>query len=232
MFQKPQEDLKTALGQCFWIGIDGTAANYPSTAEIFKNLMPGGIVLFLRNIESIDQVQRLNADLQEKCAMPLFRAIDQEGGTVERLPALIGTIPPAMAFSAARNKRLIHKVHGAHARILGHLGFNVNFTPVVDLALAGTDNGLGTRCFSDDPYEIVKYARETIRAHEKSEIMTCGKHFPGLGDTDHDSHFDLPTVPRPWKKILREDLYPYKKLLHDLPFIMIDLPPDGLILSL
>lgn len=221
-FNRAQEDLKTALGQCFWIGIDGTRGDYPSTAEIFKTFTPGGIVLFLRNVESFDQVQKLNVELQEKSSIPLFIAVDQEGGTVERLQALIGTIPPAMAFTASRSRRLIHKVHGAHARLLRELGFNVNFTPTLDLALTTADNGLGTRCFSDDPKTIAKYARELILAHEKSGIMTCGKHFPGLGDTDRDSHFDLPTVPRSWKKLLREDLFPYKKLLKDLAFLMIN----------
>jgi beta-N-acetylhexosaminidase len=219
---RTHEDLKTALGQCFWIGIDGTSADVPSTMEIFKTFKPGGIVLFLRNVESIDQVRKLNADLQQMAEIPLFIAIDQEGGTVERLQALIGTIPPAMSFSAARNKRLIRKVHGTHSRILNQLGFNVNFTPVLDLALTFADNGLGTRCFSDRPKEIAKYAKEVINAHEKHGILVCGKHFPGLGDTDRDSHFDLPTVPRPWKQIQREDLYPYKKLLASLPFIMIN----------
>jgi beta-N-acetylhexosaminidase len=221
-FKKAQEDLKIALGQCFWIGLDGISADFPSTVEIFRNFCPGGIVLFLRNIESIDQVKRLNSDLQGKSRIPLFIAIDQEGGTVERLHMLIGSIPPAMAFSAARSKRLIRKVHTLHAQILHQLGFNVNFTPTLDLALSAADNGLGTRCFSDDPKSIVKYAREVIRAYEESGVQICGKHFPGLGDTDRDSHFDLPTVPRPWKQILREDLFPYRKLLRILPFIMVN----------
>jgi beta-glucosidase-like glycosyl hydrolase len=127
-----------------------------------------------------------------------------------------------MAFSSADNRRLVQKVHGPHARILRELGFNVNFTPTLDLALTNADNGLGTRCFSDDPAVIVKYAREMIAAHEKAGVLISGKHFPGLGDTDRDSHFDLPTVPRAWKKILHEDLYPYKKLLKHLPFIMVN----------
>lgn len=222
IFREANGDLQTALGQCFWIGIDGTSADYTSTVEIFKTFQPGGIVLFLRNVESIDQVRNLNAGLQEMSKIPLFIAVDQEGGTVERLHEVIGTIPPAMAFSAARSRRLIHKVHEPHARILKHLGFNVNFTPTLDLALTTADNGLGTRCFSDDPATIAKYAKEVIRAHAKAGVLTSGKHFPGLGDTDRDSHFDLPTVPRSWKQIQREDLYPYKKLLNHLPYIMVN----------
>ncbi len=228
MFRKVAEDLKIALGQCFWIGLNGTTADDPATKEIFKRFQPGGVILFQRNVESIPQIQKLNADLQEKSSIPLFLAIDQEGGIVERLHHIIGTIPPAMALSAARSSRLIRRLHTAHARILSALGFNVNFTPVLDLALSGQDNGLGTRCFSDDPRTVFQCAKEVIRAHAKSRILTCGKHFPGLGDTDRDSHVFLPTVPRPWKQVQREDLLPYRKLMDQLPFIMINhaLYPD------
>ncbi len=222
MFRKTPLDLKTALGQCFWIGLNGTTADDPATKEIFKRFQPGGVILFQRNVESIPLIQKLTADLQKNSSIPLFLAIDQEGGTVERLHPLIGTIPPAMALAAARSSRLIRRLHTAHARILRSLGFNVNFTPVLDLALSGQDNGLGTRCFSDDPRTVVRCAKEVIRAHSKAGVLTCGKHFPGLGDTDRDSHVFLPTVSRRWKQVQREDLLPYRKLLEHLPFIMIN----------
>src|SRR4030095_9109012 len=128
----------------------------------------------------------------------------------------------ALALAATRNSRLSRRLHTAHARILRSMGFNVNFTPVLDLALTGHDNGLGTRCFSDDPRTVFRCAKEVIRAHGKAGVLTCGKHFPGLGDTDRDSHVFLPTVPRPWKQVEREDLLPYRKLLDQLPFIMIN----------
>jgi len=228
LFRKTPQDLKTALGQCFWIGLNGSTANDPATKEIFKRFQPGGVILFQRNTESISQIQKLNADLQEQSSIPLFLAIDQEGGIVERLHQIIGTIPPAMALAATHNSRLIRRIHTAHARILRALGFNVNFTPVLDLALTGQDNGLGTRCFSDDPRIVFRCAREVIRAHSKAGILTCGKHFPGLGDTDRDSHVFLPSVARSWKQVEREDLLPYRKLLDQLPFIMINhaLYPD------
>jgi beta-N-acetylhexosaminidase len=215
-------DLKIALGQCFWIGINGTTLDDPYSKEIFKTFQPGGICLFQRNVESIEQVTKLNSSLQKASSIPMFLAVDQEGGTVERLHKLIGSIPPAMALAAARAPRGAKKIHTAHARILNALGFNVNFTPVLDLAVQNADNGLGTRCFSNHPPVVARFAREVIDAHGRAGVLPCGKHFPGLGDTDRDSHQALPTVPRSWKQIEREDLYPYKKLLSKLPFIMIN----------
>jgi beta-N-acetylhexosaminidase len=215
-------DLEIALGQCFWIGINGITVDDPYTKEIFDLFQPGGICLFQRNVESIDQITRLNAGLQKMSRIPMFMAVDQEGGTVERLHKIIGTIPPFMAISAARKPLLARRIHQSHARILRALGFNVNFTPVLDLAVQNADNGLGTRCFSNDPDMVTRYAREVIEAHSKEGVLTCGKHFPGLGDTDRDSHLDLPTVSRPWKQVVQEDLLPYKRLLPELRFIMVN----------
>jgi beta-N-acetylhexosaminidase len=216
------QDIKIALGQCFWIGINGTTLKDPHTTEIFKTFQPGGICLFQRNVESVEQVTRLNAGLQKASKIPMFIAVDQEGGIVERLHKIIGTIPPSMALAATRKPLYARRIHESHAKLLRTMGFNVNFTPVFDLALQNTDNGLGTRCFSNHPEIVIRYAREVLDAHLRFGVLPCGKHFPGLGDTDRDSHLDLPTVPRSWKQIEREDLLPYKKLLEKVPFIMVN----------
>jgi beta-N-acetylhexosaminidase len=216
------QDLKIALGQCFWIGINGTTLEDPYTTEIFQTFQPGGICLFQRNVESADQVTRLNASLQKASKIPMFVAVDQEGGVVERLHKIIGSIPPSMALAATRKPLYARRIHESHAKLLRTLGFNVNFTPVFDLALQNADNGLGTRCFSNHPEIVIRYAQEVLDAHLRFGVLPCGKHFPGLGDTDRDSHLDLPTVPRSWNQIEREDLVPYKKLLNKVPFIMVN----------
>lgn len=219
---KTAQYLAIALGQCFWIGLNGTNINDSETQRILSLFQPGGFVLFKRNIKSVSQVIRFNSDLWKNCLIPPFLAVDQEGGTVERLNEIIGTIPPAMALSASGSVNLARKLHAIHARILAALGFNVNFNPVLDLAVGTAGNGLGTRCFSDDPDQIIQYASNIIRAYEQESVLPCGKHFPGLGDTNLDSHLELPVVARAWKKILKEDLRPYRSLLSRLPFIMIN----------
>ncbi|MCI0445991.1 hypothetical protein L0152_22600 [bacterium] len=219
---KSDQYLAIALAQCFWIGLNGTDINDPDTQRILSTFQPGGFILFKRNIKSTSQVARFNSDLWKNCLIPPFLAVDQEGGTVERLNEIIGTIPPAMALTASGSLSLAKKLHSAHARILSALGFNVNFNPVLDLAVGTAGNGLGTRCFSDDPKEITQFSESIIRAYEEQSVLACGKHFPGLGDTNLDSHLDLPVVTRSWKRILKEDLRPYKNLLSKLPFIMVN----------
>lgn len=219
---KSDQYLAIALAQCFWIGLNGTDINDPETQRILSLFQPGGFILFKRNIKSTSQVARFNSDLWKNCLIPPFLAVDQEGGTVERLNEIIGTIPPAMALTASGSVSLAKKLHAAHARILSGLGFNVNFNPVLDLAVGTPGNGLGTRCFSDDPRKITMFAESIMRSYEEQSILSCGKHFPGLGDTNLDSHLDLPVVTRAWKKILKEDLRPYKDLLSRLPFVMVN----------
>jgi beta-N-acetylhexosaminidase len=219
---KSDQYLAIALAQCFWIGLNGTDIKDPETQRILSLFQPGGFILFKRNIKSISQVARFNSDLWKNCLIPPFLAVDQEGGTVERLNEIIGTIPPAMALTASGSVSLAKKLHSVHARILSLLGFNVNFNPVLDLAVGAPGNGLGTRCFSDDPKEITLFASNIIRAYQEQSILPCGKHFPGLGDTNLDSHLDLPVVTRAWKKILKVDLRPYENLLPQLPFIMVN----------
>jgi beta-N-acetylhexosaminidase len=219
---KSDQYLAIALAQCFWVGLNGTDINDPETERILSLFQPGGFILFKRNIKTTSQVARFNSDLWKNCLIPPFLAVDQEGGTVERLNEIIGTIPPAMAIKASGSLSLAKRLHSAHARILSALGFNVNFNPVFDLAVGTPGNGLGTRCFSDDPNEISAFSENILQAYEEESILGCGKHFPGLGDTNLDSHLDLPVVTRTWKKILKEDLRPYKNLLSQLPFIMVN----------
>src|SRR5688572_33510537 len=110
------EDLQIALGQCFWIGINGTTLNDRYSEEIFKLFQPGGICLFQRNVESVEQVKRLNASLQKASRIPMFLSVDQEGGTVERLHKIIGSIPPAMALAATKKPAYAYRIHLSHAR--------------------------------------------------------------------------------------------------------------------
>jgi beta-N-acetylhexosaminidase len=220
--KKSLKNLQQSLGQCFWIGINGATADDSATREIFSAFRPGGVILFQRNVETIRQVKTLIHDLQRLAGRSLYIAVDQEGGTVERLHALIGTVPPAMAFAAAGSRNLIRKTHRAHARLLRALGFNVNFTPVLDLARTDRDNAIGTRCYSNDPDQVSSFASDVISAHLAENVLICGKHFPGLGDAAADSHLELPIVKTPWRRILQRDLLPYQALLSRLPFIMVN----------
>lgn len=112
-----------------------------------------------------------------------------------------------------------------HGRVIGcevrALGFNTDFAPVVDLGFAPSRSVLTTRTASADPKETVAYAREFLRGLRDAHVLGCGKHFPGLGEANLDTHKELPSINKPWKRLWDEDLFPYRALHRQMPFIMV-----------
>src|ERR1019366_6050606 len=101
------------------------------------------------------------------------------------------------------------------------LGFNTDFAPVLDLQFEASKTVLTSRTVSADPKETAAYAREFLRGLRDSNVMGCGKHFPGLGEANLDSHNELPSIAKPWKRLWNEDLFPYRELRRELPFVMV-----------
>lgn len=97
----------------------------------------------------------------------------------------------------------------------------MDFAPTVDLAFEASQSVMSSRAVSDDPKQVVLYAREFLRGLRDARVVGSGKHFPGLGEGKLDSHHELPVIEKPWKKLWEQDLYPYRMLKRDLPFVMI-----------
>ena len=213
-------DLRTLAGQLLTFGFDGTEL----TGELrttLKTLKPGGIILFARNIESPLQTHSLLKAAQKESAIPLFRCVDMEGGTVDRLKNVIGPASSVQDVVAAAHKPYFRE----HGRLIGTevcaLGFNVDFAPVLDLRFPASATVLGSRTVSSDPKATVAYAKEFLRGLKDTNVAGCGKHFPGLGEGNMDSHLELPVVHKSWKALWTEDLVPYRLLARQLPFVMV-----------
>jgi beta-N-acetylhexosaminidase len=193
----------------------------PRLSSLLKHLQPAGVILFARNIHSAEQTWRLLQECQKCVAAPLFKCIDLEGGTVDRLRNLLGTSPSAADVFATGDRKLFRK----HGQTIGEncraLGFNVNFAPVLDLAFAASRKVMASRTVSADPRQTVAYAREFLAGLHAAKVLGCGKHFPGIGEGRLDSHSDLPIIDKPLKKLWTQDLVPYRTLREQLPFVMI-----------
>jgi beta-N-acetylhexosaminidase len=154
-------------------------------------------------------------------ATPLFTCVDLEGGTVDRFRNVIGSAPSPAEVFATGSRALFRK----HGRVIGEncraLGFNVDFAPVLDLALAASRSVLSSRAVSDDPKQVVAYAREFLRGLGDAGVLGCGKHFPGLGEATLDTHHELPSVEKPLRKLWAEDIVPYRLLRRELPIVMV-----------
>jgi beta-N-acetylhexosaminidase len=208
------------LGELLIIGFDGTEVS-PRLASLLTKIQPAGVILFARNIAGAAQAHALLRECQKLVATPLFTCVDLEGGIVDRFREVVGASPsPAEVFATGR--RALFRKHG---RIIGEncrsLGFKVDFAPVLDLAFAPSRKVMSSRAVSDDPKKVAIYAREFLLGLKEARVLGCGKHFPGLGEGRLDSHHELPVIEKPLKKMLAEDLVPYRLLRKQLPFVMV-----------
>jgi beta-N-acetylhexosaminidase len=213
-------DLTRDIGQLLIIGFEGTAMS-PRLASLLTKIQPAGVILFARNITGAAQTHTLLRECQKRVATPLFTCVDLEGGTVDRFRNVVGSAPsPAKVF--ATGSRALFRKHG---RVIGEncraLGFNVDFAPVLDLAYEASRSVMSSRAVSDDPKQVVAYAREFLRGLADAGVLGCGKHFPGLGEATLDTHHELPSVEKPLRELWDEDLVPYRSLRRELSFVMV-----------
>lgn len=212
--------LRQQIGQLLILGYDGLAIDTKLRTTL-ATLQPGGVILFARNIEEPRQTWQLLRDSQATTPVPMFLCVDLEGGTVDRLKKVIAPAPSVADVFATGNRKL-YRMHG---NILGlearALGFNTDFAPVFDLGFAASRSVLTSRTASSDPAETIQYAREFLRGLKAAKVLGCGKHFPGLGEANLDSHHDMPVVQKSWKKMWEEDLVPYRELRRQIPFVMV-----------
>jgi beta-N-acetylhexosaminidase len=217
----PKTDtLRQQVGQLLILGYDGLAIDSKLRTTL-ATLQPGGVILFARNIEGPAQTWRLLRDSQATTSVPMFLCVDLEGGTVDRLKKVIAPAPSVQDVFATGNRKLFRM----HGNILGlearALGFNTDFAPVFDLGFEASRSVLTSRTASADPKQTIAYAREFLRGLKAARVLGCGKHFPGLGEANLDSHHDMPVVQKGWKKMWAEDLLPYRELRRQIPFVMV-----------
>lgn len=193
----------------------------PRLASLLAKIQPAGVILFARNINGVEQTHTLLRECQKRVATPLFTCVDLEGGTVDRFRNVLGAAPSPAEVFATGNRALFRK----HGRVIGEncraLGFNVDFAPVLDLAFEASRSVMSSRAVSDDPKQVVVYAREFLQGLREEGVLGCGKHFPGLGEGKLDSHHKLPVIEKQFDKMWDEDVLPYRILRHKLPFVMV-----------
>lgn len=202
------------------IGFD-EAEMTPRLASLLKRLQPAGVILFARNIQNPQQTWQLLREIEKWVDAPLFTCIDLEGGTVDRFRDVLGATPAAAEVFGTGEPRLFRR----HGEVIGEncraLGFNVDFAPVLDLALEASHSVMGPRAVSQNPKHTAAYARDFLSGLRRARVLGCGKHFPGLGEGKLDSHHELPVIEKSMKQLWEEDLFPYRMLAKQLPMVMV-----------
>ncbi len=184
----------------------------------------GGVVLFSyndnkrpRNIDSPEQLPELTNQLKDIASgqeNPLLIAIDEEGGIVSRLKPELG-FPVTVSnkkLGLEDSEEYTRSERGKTARLLKEMGINLNFAPVVDLE-TNLMNPIVAKCersFGEDEELVTKHAAYTIEEHNKNNVLTCLKHFPGHGSSTADTHLGFTDVSDTWND---KELEPYYELI-------------------
>ncbi|SFB77341.1 beta-glucosidase [Parapedobacter composti] len=181
-----------------------------SVAGVVEREQLGGIVLFqggpVRHAQLINRYQRLSK-------VPLLVAFDGEWGLGMRLADSTISFPYQMALGAIQNEALIYQMGREIARDFKRLGMNINFAPVVDINNNPRNPVINFRSFGEDKYNVTRKGLAYMRGMMDEGIVVSLKHFPGHGDTDVDSHYDLPQLNFSAGRLDSLEMYPFRELI-------------------
>ena len=218
------ESLSFKIGQMLMIGFRGSSvAEAPEIAEDIAERHIGGVVLFdydvpskspSRNISSPEQLSQLTQELQKLSAIPLFIAIDQEGGKVSRLKPARG-FPVSMSaehLGLLNNPDSTSAAAGETARTLKAMHIGMNLAPVADLNTNPDNPVIGKlqRSFSSDPAMVSRHIKLVCNAYRDEGIIPTLKHFPGHGSSTTDTHLDFTDITASWSE---KELEPYRYMI-------------------
>ncbi|WP_168194913.1 beta-N-acetylhexosaminidase [Chromobacterium phragmitis] len=198
------------------VDIAGFSLTEPERARLSHPLV-GGIILFRRNFQNIEQLRALTADIRALRSPHLLIAVDHEGGRVQRFLDGFTRLPPMKvlgdAWDADREqaRKLAETVGYVLAAELSACGVDLSFTPVLDLDWERCAV-IGNRAFHRDPEAVAELAEALQQGLGRGGMMSCGKHYPGHGYVEGDSHHLMPRDDRSLAQIERDDLVPFARL--------------------
>jgi beta-N-acetylhexosaminidase len=213
--------LRRELGQL----LIGSLPSTTITAEmrsLAREFQLGGVTLFKRNIEAPEQVAELAYELQSLSSdLPLWVAVDQEGGRVARLRAPFTEWPPMATLGRSGDEALAERFAAALAAELRAVGVTLDYAPVLDIHTNPRNPIIGDRALGEDADTVARLGAAIVRGLQKNGVAACGKHFPGHGDTSVDSHLALPLVEHPPDRIRRVEGVPFREAIRSgVAFIM------------
>lgn len=186
--------------------------------ELLKHPLVGGLILFSRNFESVEQLSDLNQKIRSAAGKDILIAVDHEGGRVQRFKEGF-TLIPAMGSLLAKTQ---HNFNMAK-ELAKHCGYlmatevqacdiDISFAPVLDVN--GISEVIGDRGFDSQPEPVIHLANAFIDGMHLAGMKATGKHFPGHGSVKADSHIDLPIDYRKKSEIEAFDFLPFKHLIN------------------
>ncbi len=207
--------LDEKIGQLLILGYrDGQPTE--KIQDLIENYHIGGVILFNRNYSNIESLVNVTNTLKswnKKNKLPLFIAIDEEGGSVSRLPKEATKFPAPRILGDIDDPDLTYKVGAVIGKELNTLGINMNFAPVLDIVSNPENKLLYKRAFGGSPETVSKHGLKFIQGLHDEGILSVPKHFPGHGDTIVDSHGALPKIMTDKNTLLSRDIVPFNNAI-------------------
>jgi len=186
--------------------------------EILKHPLVGGVILFARNYESPQQITQLCQAIRKAKPTPLLITVDQEGGRVQRFRKDFTLLPAMGRLGIQYSTHPEQAIQSAEycgwlmASELLAVGIDLSFAPVLDLNKE-LNTVIGDRAFHHDPRVVITLAKAFIRGMNNAGMVATGKHFPGHGSVNLDSHLAMPIDKREFKNISSDDLLPFAEFI-------------------
>jgi len=210
------------VGQMFVVSVGGTEPDY-YIEKMVRERNIGGVILFGYNMESEEQVKSLTGSLQKvsletEPAVPLFVAVDQEGGDIASVP-WVAPEPPAAEIGRRGDPGEARAIAAMMGRQLLEAGINTDFAPVVD---TGFGVAIGNRSYGEDPELVARMGAAAVEGFEESGVISAAKHFPNHGPATLDSHVSLPVIRHDAKTLHSYDLPPFEAAVEaGAPMVMV-----------
>lgn len=199
------------LGQLFIVALytNKDEAHINQIRNIVLNDKIGGLILM--QDDATREINLVN-EFQSKSKVPLMIGMDAEWGVFQRI-AKAHKYPWAITLGAIQDKNLIHNMASKIAEDCKRMGINWDFAPVVDVNTNPNNPIIGNRSFGSDVNNVVSSALAYSNGLQDNKVLGAIKHFPGHGDTDKDSHLDLPVVSHNMERLEKTELAPFKALM-------------------
>ena len=186
--------------------------HYKSIKKLIKENKIGGLCFFQGT--PMEQARIIN-EYQKLTDIPLMIAIDGEWGLGMRFKNDAISFPRQLELGAIQDEQLIYEMGKKIAEHCRRTGVHINFAPVVDVNNNPANPVINDRSFGEDKYNVASKGRAYAKGLEDGNVMACAKHFPGHGDTDVDSHYDLPVITHDIDRIQNIELMPFRALAEE-----------------
>jgi len=199
------------FGQMIMLGLDIYEIN-DEVIKLIEKYKIGGVVLYKKNYTSIETMINVINKLKKinrENKIPLFIAIDQENGRVNRLPKDINRIYSAYKQGKSKNIKLVNSVNELTTYILNSVGINMNFAPVLDITRDEMRKVIGNRSYGKTKEDVIKYGLPFMKCLQENNIVSVVKHFPGHGITNKDRHLSFHKISE-IEELEKNDLIPFE----------------------